>query len=201
MGKLKGKRKASKAKPRQKRKANLSVSRAPKRKRNSKKKSSSTNKRSNSKSGKPSGPEQKVKRTIRGFGSTIHVMESKRAGKDIKIIRRTGRFNPEIKVGRSSKGLLNIKRRMWPAAKRYFNSIGDSKNSLYYFRILYTFEQNKILIFSHFSVGITQCKNVEQFKIYFVRTCNSFHKSLKKYALRGISDIRISDIIVQGYKK
>lgn len=198
MGKIKGKKKATKKRSHA-RKAKPHVPKKKKSKRNNSKKKTRPKSRSTRKRNvKPSRPQQKVRLT--GNSTKIKV-DSRYAGRDVTILRKTTTFNPPVRIRRDSIGIRHLVRLMKGPALRHFKAIGKSQKNYFYIRLQYDFKNRQTKFKPCFSIGIAKIRNAEQFYEYLIDVVESFHSSLKGYSRDGFQDIRFTALIVQGYKK
>lgn len=137
---------------------------------------------------------------ITGNSTRIKV-DSRYAGRNVSVLRKTSKFSPGLRVAKGANGPRSLNRQIGQIALRHFNNIGTSEKSYYYARIQYLFKLRGKKMVSHFSVGIAKLKNSDQFRQYISDMVQSFCESLVGYSRDGFSQIRVTAIIVQGYKK
>ena len=198
MGKTKGKKKTTRA-PKRVRKAKPHVSPKKKPKRlNPKKKTRPKSRKPRKRNRRPARPQQKIK--ISGNSTKIKV-DSRYAGRNVTILRKTTSFKPPVRLRRGAIGIRLLKNLILAPAVRHYHSIGKSEKNYFYVRLQYVFKRGKKKNVSHFSIGIARIKTEAQFIEYLIDVIESFLASLIGYSRDGFQDIRLTALIVQGYKK
>jgi len=198
MGKKKVKRKAVKAAPRR-RKAKAHVPTKKKSKRLNSKKKTSRKRRVTRKTVRKS-PRSQSKTQLTGNSTKIKV-DSRYAGSNVTILRKTTRLNPPMRIPRGPNGVRLLKKILIAPGIRHFKTIGKSKKDLFYIRLQYVFKYKSKNVVSYFSIGIARLKNAAQFQEFISDVIESFSTSLQGYSKDGFQDIRLTALVVQGYKK
>lgn len=203
MGKKRGKvartRKRSTSKTKQRRKV---TRRVPIRKKKSRKTVRPKKKKQKSKSPSRRSPKRntRVGQKISG-NSTLVVVDSRKVGKNVTIVRKTTRFTPGIRISRGTSGARKLFSQVGPYAIAHYRKIGPSLKNFYYVRLQYVCKFRGKKVITHFSVGLAKIFGVSEFNQYVKDTCDSFVASLVGYSREGFSQIRVTALIVQGYRK
>jgi len=198
MGKKKGKKPNTKPRTRARKATRRVVPKKKSKRLNPKKKTGRKRRPTRSRSGKSIRSQSKTRLT--GNSTKIKV-DSRYAGSNVTILRKTTRLNPPMRIPRGANGVRLLKKILIAPGIRHFKTIGKSKKDLFYIRLQYVFKYKSKNVVSYFSIGIARLKNAAQFQEFISDVIDSFSTSLQGYSKDGFQDIRLTALIVQGYKK